>query len=67
MISSKKKIDCCQYPPFTGTFQRDWHGFPATGKPVEFNVAIFFPWDPEKKKFKGERVLTDATLNLLKV
>jgi len=50
----------------TGTFQRDWYGFPATGKPVEFNVTIFFPWDPAKKKFKGERVLTDASLNLIK-
>lgn len=48
----------------TGTFQNDWHGFAATGKPVEFNVAILFPWDAEKKKFRGERVLTDAAWTL---
>lgn len=48
----------------TGTFQRDWLRFKATGGRVEFNVAILFPWDAEKKKFRGERVLTDAALVL---
>jgi predicted ester cyclase len=50
----------------TGTFKHDWLHFKATGEHVEFNVAILFPWDPAKKKFRGERVLTDASLNLIK-
>jgi hypothetical protein len=27
-----------------------------SGQKVEFRVIIFFPWDPAKKKFAGERV-----------
>jgi steroid delta-isomerase-like uncharacterized protein len=40
----------------TGTHEGDWLDYPATGKAVEFDVMIFFPWDLEAQKFKGERV-----------
>ncbi len=50
----------------TATFKNKWLDFEPTGKPVEFNVTILFPWDAERKKFSGERVLTDATMVLLK-
>ena len=40
----------------TATHQGDWLDYKATGQAVEFKVIIFFPWDPDKKKFKGERV-----------
>ncbi len=40
----------------TGTHEEEWHGFAPTGKPVEFDVLIFFPWDSAKEKFSGERV-----------
>jgi predicted ester cyclase len=40
----------------TGTHERDWLDFVATGQAVEFEVMILFPWDAERKKFKGERV-----------
>lgn len=40
----------------TGTHRADWLHFPATGKPVEFVVLIFFPWDSARKLFRGERV-----------
>ena len=40
----------------TGTHKEDWHGFPPTGEPVEFEVLILFPWDAKMEKFSGERV-----------
>lgn len=40
----------------TGTHEREWQGFPASGRRVEFDVIILFPWDSEKEKFAGERV-----------
>ena len=33
-----------------------WLGVPPTGKRVHFTVLIFFPWDLERGKFKGERI-----------
>ena len=38
------------------THEKDWLVLPASGEPVEFEVAIFFPWDSKAKRFKGERV-----------
>ena len=40
----------------TGTHEGKWLKFEATGKAVEFDVLIFFPWDPDKQLFTGERV-----------
>ena len=40
----------------TGTQEGEWQGRPATGKSVEFEVLIFFPWDTQAGKFQGERV-----------
>jgi predicted ester cyclase len=49
----------CEEADVTATHEADWLDFPATGKRVEFGVVIFFPWDSERKLFKGERVHTD--------
>ena len=40
----------------TGTHKGDWLDYPATGRAVEFEVIILFPWDTEKGKFSGERI-----------
>jgi predicted ester cyclase len=41
----------------TGTHVGRWLNFPQpSGKKIEFDVLILFPWDTENKKFKGERV-----------
>jgi predicted ester cyclase len=40
----------------TGTHRGDWLDYPPTGEAVEFTVVIFFPWDPSRKLFLGERV-----------
>lgn len=45
--------ECAQV---SGTHRGQWLRYPATGRPMEFTVLIFFPWDPAKGKFKGEKV-----------
>ena len=40
----------------TGTHRGDWLGHTATGRAVDFDVLIYFPWDEQRQKFKGERV-----------
>jgi hypothetical protein len=46
----------CEEADVTGTHEQDWLDLEATGVRVEFNVVIFFPWDPVQKLFRGERV-----------
>jgi hypothetical protein len=46
----------CEEARATGTHKGPWLDRPATGRRVEFDVVIFFPWDPERRKFRGERV-----------
>jgi hypothetical protein len=46
----------CEEAQVTGTHKATWLDRQPTGQKVEFRVVIFFPWDLEKKKFKGERV-----------
>lgn len=49
----------CEEARVTGTHEADWLHFEATGRWLEFTVVIFFPWDPDRKKFTGERVYFD--------
>ena len=49
----------------TGTLVRDFAGMKASPDPVHLQWVIFFPWLPDQKKFRGEKVfsirpLTDA-------
>jgi len=46
----------CEEAKVTGTHKARWLDRKPTGQKVEFRVVIFFPWDLDKKKFKGERV-----------
>ena len=46
----------CEEARVTGTHRGTWLNRPASGQKVEFGVVIFFPWDPERRKFAGERV-----------
>jgi hypothetical protein len=50
----------CEEARVTGTFERDWLDNPATGEFLQWNVVIFFPWDPDKRKFKGEKVYVEG-------
>jgi steroid delta-isomerase-like uncharacterized protein len=49
----------CEEARVTGTHEADWLDYPASGQGVEFRVAIFFPWDPERRLFKGEKVYVE--------
>ena len=46
----------CEMADVTGTHLGPWLGGAPTGKPVQWKVVIFFPWDPEAHLFRGERV-----------
>jgi len=48
----------CEEARVTGTHERDWLDFQATREAVEFGVVIFFPWDPDRRLFRGEKVHT---------
>jgi hypothetical protein len=50
----------CEDARVTGTHERDWLDHTASGGAVEFGVVIFFPWDPEERLFRGEKVYVDA-------
>lgn len=49
----------CEEARLTGTHERDWLEYSATGRSVDFQVVIFFPWDPAARLFTGERVHFD--------
>lgn len=34
-------------------------GLAPTGRPVRFELAILFPWDPESRRFTGEQIFID--------
>ena len=46
----------CEEAQVTGTHRGAWQGHEPPGERVEFGVVIFVPWNPEARKFGGERV-----------
>jgi predicted ester cyclase len=42
----------------TGTHEAAWLGFPPSGERLTWKVGILFPWDPERRLFRGERIYT---------
>jgi predicted ester cyclase len=50
----------CEEARVTGTHEAQWLDNPPTGEQLTWRVVIFFPWDPERRLFKGERVYTDV-------
>jgi predicted ester cyclase len=50
---------------FNGVNRGDLLGIPSTGQPIEFDVALLFPWDRERKLFKGERIFFAIQTSLI--
>jgi len=48
----------CEQADVTGTHEAEWLGIPPSGSRLAWKVAIFFPWDREHRKFRGEKVYT---------
>ena len=48
----------CEEADVTGTHTEAWLGFPPSGERFSWKVVIFFPWDRERRLFRGERVYT---------
>jgi predicted ester cyclase len=50
----------CEEARVTGTHKARWLDYEPSGDQLTWRVVIFFPWDPEQKLFRGEKVYTDA-------
>jgi predicted ester cyclase len=50
----------CEEARVTGTHQAQWLEYPPTDERLSWRVVIFFPWDRERRLFRGEKVYTDA-------
>jgi predicted ester cyclase len=45
----------------TATNLGPWAGIPPSGLPVDLEVLILFPWDPQSRLFLGEKIWFDAS------
>jgi predicted ester cyclase len=52
----------CEDARVTATHRGRWLDNEPTGERLEWRNAIFFPWDPERRLFRGETVYTDLRL-----
>lgn len=50
----------CEEADVSATQRAPWldtpPGTPPSGEPLEWKVVIWFPWDPEQRLFRGEKV-----------
>ena len=52
----------CEEAHVTATHLGRWLDHEPTGERLEWRNAIFFPWEPAARKFRGETVYTDLSL-----
>jgi predicted ester cyclase len=48
----------CEEADVTGTHEGEWLGIQPSRQRLAWKVAIFFPWDAQRRLFRGERVYT---------
>ena len=48
----------CEEANVSATQQAPWLGEGPVEGPLEWKVLIWFPWDPEQRLFRGEKVYT---------
>ena len=46
----------CEEADVSATHAASWLGVPPTGERLEWKVVIWFPWDEERRLFRGEKV-----------
>ena len=46
----------CEEAAVSATHSAAWLGVDPTGQRLEWSVVIFFPWDPDRRLFRGEKV-----------
>ena len=46
----------CEEADVSATHRAPWLGVPPTGGRLEWKVVIWFPWDEERRLFRGEKV-----------
>jgi predicted ester cyclase len=46
----------CEEANVTATQRAPWLGTPPGDERLEWKVVIWFPWDPERRLFRGEKV-----------
>ena len=49
----------CEEARVTEPTRRSGSDTEPTGEQLDWNVVIFFPWDPERKLFRGEKIYTN--------
>ena len=50
----------CEEARVTGTHEHRWLEYEPSGERLTWRVVIFFPWDRERRLFRGEKVYTDV-------
>jgi predicted ester cyclase len=50
----------CEEARVTGTHRAAWLGHEPSGEHLTWNVVIFFPWDDERRLFRGEKIYADT-------
>ena len=48
----------CEEAEVTGTHEGEWLEIPPSGEHLAWKVVIFFPWDSDRRLFRGEKVYT---------